>query len=480
MQIQACRDYFKREECQFEAFVDEGFSGANTDRPAFIRMKNKIKNGEFDIVVVYKIDRISRNMVDFINLVDNFEKYNVRLVSVTEGADPSTPSGRFVMNILASVAEMERANTVQRVTDNMLMMAKHGRWTGGNVPIGYRSVKKENGVYLAVDEHQRDLVLDIFNTYLQVESLNEVSRIFNINVASISDMLSSPVYVESTPRVHEYLKINGFQVFNEPNGCGYLTYGKRPKKNNRKLWNTKGYIVAVSKHEALIDEDTWLKVQELLKKKSIEPRPKDSKHSYLNQLVKCAKCGSNMIIDSNYTRVDGTKVYSFMCGARRKNSTACTNGSVMVSELEKAIEKQLRQIGTSKSTIKDYLNMEAPNNHIKDKNKIKNQIRKNKMQIDNLTDKLALISNDAAMPLIRKIEELTQLNKNLQSELLLIEKMESQISGKNKVDKLYNNIKLFNEMQDAYVEEKRKIIREIIEKITFDKEKNIARITLKT
>lgn len=327
MQIQACKDYFKREECSFEEFIDEGFSGSNIERPDFIRMRNKIHNNEFDVIVVYKIDRISRNMVDFINLVNDFEKYDVILISVTEGADPTTSAGKFVMNILASVAEMERANIQQRVTDNMLMMAKQGRWTGGNAPLGYRSVKQDKGTYLTVDEAKRDLVKDIFNAYLKCGSLNEVSRIFDINMASISDMLSSPVYVGSSDTINSYLKLNGFNTFGEINGKGYLTYGKRPKTKNVKQWITKGYIVAVSKHEALIDEDLWLQVQALLKQNSIEPRPKQSRNSYLNTLVKCARCKSNMIIDLTYTRVDGTKTYSFACGKRRKNSTACNKAT---------------------------------------------------------------------------------------------------------------------------------------------------------
>lgn len=481
MQIQACKDYFKRDKCTFEVFIDEGFSGSNIDRPDFLRMSNKISNNEFDIVVVYKIDRISRNMVDFINLVSDFEKHNVTLVSVTEGADPTTPSGKFVMNILASVAEMERANIQQRVTDNMLMLAKQGRWTGGNAPIGYNSIKIDNGTYLTVDENKRDLVINIFNTYLETESLNEVSKIFNINIASISDMLSSPVYVPSTHRINEYLKINGFHVFGEPNGKGYLTYGKRSNSKNKKTWNTKGYVVAVSRHKAIIEEDVWLQVQTVLKKNSIEPRPKESVNSYLNTLVKCSKCNSTMIIDLTYTRVDGTKVYSFACGKRRKDSKSCDNGYIMVKELEQGIEDELKKIGTNRVLINKYINSNDNKEYEKDKKKIEKKLNSNKTQISNLTDKLALLSNEASVAIINKIEQITDENKKLQTDLMLIEKMEAEKKNKdNNIDDLYSNIKLFNTMKDAPVEEKRKVIRTIIEKVDFDKDENIAKITLRT
>lgn len=481
MQIQACKDYFKRDNCTFEVFIDEGFSGSNIDRPDFTRMSNKISNNEFDVVVVYKIDRISRNMVDFINLVSDFEKHNVTLVSVTEGADPTTPSGKFVMNILASVAEMERANIQQRVTDNMLMLAKQGRWTGGNTPIGYKSIKVDNGTYLTIDENKGDLVVDLFNTYINSGSLNEVSRIFDVNIASISDMLSSPVYVPSTHRIHEYLKINGFHVFGEPNGKGYLTYGKRSNSKNKKTWNTKGYVVAVSRHEALIEEDTWLQVQALLKRNSIEPRPKESKNSYLNTLVKCARCDSTMIIDLTYTRTDGTKVYSFACGRRRKDSKSCDNGYIMVKELEQGIEDELKKIGTNRRLINNYIGSKDNNEYGEDKSKIQKKLNSNNTQINNLTDKLALLSNEASMAIINKIEQLTDENKKLQTDLILIEKMESDKKNKdNNIDDLYSNIKLFNTMKDAPIDKKREVIRTIIEKIDFDKDENIAKITLRT
>lgn len=481
MQVQACKDYFKREKCTFEIFIDEGYSGSNIDRPDFKRMLKKIHNKEFDIVVVYKIDRISRNMVDFINLVNDFEKHNVSLISVTEGADPTTPSGRFVMNILASVAEMERANTQQRVKDNMLTMAKQGRWTGGNPPFGYKSIKIDNGYYLTIDESKKDLVDKIFNDYLETGSLNEVSKRFNINIATISDMLSSPVYVASSEKVHKYLKLNGFQVYGEPNGKGYLTYGKRPKKNNKKAWNPKGYIVAVSKHDALIEENIWLKVQETLKKNSISPRPKESNYSYLNTLVKCAVCGANMIIDLTYIRVDGTKVYSFVCGNRRKGKLHCTNGMVMVDELEKSVEEELKAIGLKKDLISDYLKQFNTNSYDKDMKAIKNKINNNNLQIKNLTDKLALISNEAAHVIINKIEELVANNNELQKELLRIEEIHTDIKKANKhIDELYNSIQLFNTMENASIEEKRKVIRTIIKEIKYDKATNTAKITFLT
>lgn len=486
MQIDACKQYFKREECEFEVFIDEGFSGSNTDRPDFIRMRNQIRNNEFDVVVVYKIDRISRNMVDFINLVNDFEQYDVPLISVTEGADPTTSAGKFVMNILASVAEMERANIQQRVTDNMLMIAKNGRWTGGNPPFGYESFKIVNsGTFLKVDESKREIILDIYDRYLECESINETSRYisnkyFSISIASVANTLSSPVYLKSSNRTHEYLKLKGFTVTGEPSGKGYLTYGKRPKVRNLKQWNNTGYIAAVSIHESLIDEDTWFKVQSLIEKNSVDPRPKESIHSYLNQLVVCGICKENMIVDLTYTRVDKTKVYSFRCSGKKKDASSCDNGFIITKELEKSIEDKLKKIGLNKDLLNDYVSFEDEKDYKKQISEIQVRINRNNLQINNLADKLSLLSNEAAKAIISKIEQLTSNNKKLQTELLTFESLQSsQKNSGNDLDSLYDSIHLFNEMDDTDIEGKRAVIRNIIEQIDFTKEGSIAEMQLK-
>lgn len=487
MQVNACKEYFKREECEFEVFIDEGFSGSNIDRPDFIRMRNKIHKNEFDVVVVYKIDRVSRNMVDFINLVNDFEQYEVPLISVTEGADPTTPAGKFVMNILASVAEMERANIQQRVTDNMLMIAKLGRWTGGNPPLGYKSFKvNHSGTYLTVDESKREIVLDIYNKFLECESLNETTRHISkkhssISIGSIINTLSSPVYLPSSNRTHEYLKLKGFTVTGDPDGNGYLTYGRRPKVRNKKAWNATGYNVAVSIHEPLVDEDTWFRVQRLLEKNSIDPRPKESANSYLNTLVVCARCESNMIIDLTYTKVDGSKVYSFRCGRKKKDSSSCDNGFIITSELESSIESKLENIGLNKELLSGYIESVDDKDYKKEMMEIERRVKKNNLQINNLADKLALLSNEASKSIISKIEEFTADNKKLQSQLVSFENLESSKKNSvNNLDTLYNSIQLFNGMEDSDIEGKRAVIRNIIEKIDFNKEGNTAKMTLKT
>lgn len=201
-QIQLCKSYFKGDH-NFEIFEDEGFSGGNTNRPAFKRMMNLARLNAFDIISVYKVDRIARNIVDFFKIYEELDNLNVKLVSITEGFDPSTPVGKMMMIMLAGFADMERESIRQRVKDNMISLAKKGCFTGGFVPFGCNVEKIEGKSYLKIIEG--DLLNFIFNKYLETESLYSTQKYLLengfkslANRTSLGKLLRNPIYCEST------------------------------------------------------------------------------------------------------------------------------------------------------------------------------------------------------------------------------------------------------------------------------------------
>lgn len=168
-QIAMCKDYINRkyDKPNFEVFEDEGFSGGNTNRPAFQKMLRMAELKQLDAVVCYKVDRIARNTLDFLNILEMFKKNDVELISISEGFDPNTQMGKVMLTLLASFAEMERANTQQRVKDNMLAIAKKGRWTGGSAPTGY-IIAPEGGLKLK----DKEMIETIYNMkYLKIETM---------------------------------------------------------------------------------------------------------------------------------------------------------------------------------------------------------------------------------------------------------------------------------------------------------------------
>jgi DNA invertase Pin-like site-specific DNA recombinase len=154
----------------FKAYFDPGYSGANLDRPASQELLEDIRQGKIDIVLVYKIDRLTRSPKDFYQLIELFEKYNVSFISITERFDTSTPAGRLLRNIMLTFAQFERELASERTKDKMLERAKKGLWNGGIVPYGYRKENKK----LVVNLKEAEIVKMIYETYITTGSLSKV------------------------------------------------------------------------------------------------------------------------------------------------------------------------------------------------------------------------------------------------------------------------------------------------------------------
>jgi len=145
----------------FKVYSDAGFTGANLNRPALSEMLADIKQGKINLVISYKIDRLTRSPKDFYQLIELFEKHGVDFISVTERFDTSTPSGRLLRNIMLTFAQFERELASERTKDKMLERAKKGMWNGGIVPFGYKSENKK----LIIDKKEAHIVKDIFERY---------------------------------------------------------------------------------------------------------------------------------------------------------------------------------------------------------------------------------------------------------------------------------------------------------------------------
>jgi site-specific DNA recombinase len=149
-------------------YDDGGFSGGNTERPALQRMLEDVRAGKIDIIVVYKVDRLTRSLADFAKLVELFDKHNVSFVSVTQQFNTTTSMGRLTLNVLLSFAQFEREVTSERIRDKISASKRKGLWVGGMVPLGYDT----KGRKITVNEVEADRVRTIFQSYLKLGSLN--------------------------------------------------------------------------------------------------------------------------------------------------------------------------------------------------------------------------------------------------------------------------------------------------------------------
>lgn len=478
-QIQICKDYFlnKSDTYVFEIFQDEGFSGSNINRPEFQRMMLLAQKGEFDIIACYKVDRIGRNIIDFMNTFDELEKNNISLVSVTEGFDPSTPAGRMMMTMIAGFAEMERMNIAQRVKDNMSALAKIGRWSGGTPPTGYRSVRLPNGdktvMYLELIPEWREKLQNIFQMAADNHTAHHISKILNIPTRTISGILANPVYCKSDSTSKKYLENTGYEVFGELNGCGYLPYNRRPRsKDGKKSFNASGMFVAVSRHEAPISSAIWIKANENIKGRGLDRRPRISQFSFLAHKVKCS-CGSGMHVNPGHMRKDGTQNFYFRCSHQHWDSSTnpdrCKSKWINVRYLEEDILEMLKNISYDQSVLEQYITKNPAKNIKSEMKTIKNQISKNNKKIDSLANKLILLEGSAAVKIADKMNSISKENDDLNNKLLSLERenLLENIDTMN-VTILQNNIKtLLSNWEHLSMEEKQIEIGNIISEIRF-------------
>ncbi|MDR3596673.1 recombinase family protein, partial [Clostridium sp.] len=289
-QIQMCKDYaaskYTNEKLEFDIYEDEGFSGGNINRPKFQELIKTIK--KYDVLICYRLDRISRNVADFSSTLDLLQANNCDFVSIREQFDTSSPMGRAMIYIASVFAQLERETIAERIRDNMMEMARRGSWTGGRTPLGYDS---ETSTYIDDEGHERKtvkliknneelkLVKLIYDTYLKEGSLHKTEVFFTQNniksnagilleKTSLKIILQNPVYVMATDEVLEYMRNDGWNVYGTTDGVhSLLSYNKTESvtvkgKSTKRFKEKSEWIAAMSSCEGVIDADTWIKVQE--------------------------------------------------------------------------------------------------------------------------------------------------------------------------------------------------------------------------
>src|SRR6516164_281136 len=176
-QREACEAYIKSQahegwQAISEHYDDPAFSGASLERPALQRLLADIGTGKVNIVVVYKIDRLTRSLSDFAKLVDIFDKKNVSFVAVTQQFNTTTSMGRLTLNVLLSFAQFERELSSERVRDKVAASRRKGKWTGGVIPLGYDVVDKK----LATNPAEAETIRIIFKRYLELKCLRRLKE----------------------------------------------------------------------------------------------------------------------------------------------------------------------------------------------------------------------------------------------------------------------------------------------------------------
>jgi DNA invertase Pin-like site-specific DNA recombinase len=223
-------------------YDDGGISGGTLERPGLQRLLADIAEGRIDIVVVYKVDRLTRSLLDFAKLVEAFDAAGVSFVSITQSFNTTTSMGRLTLNMLLSFAQFEREVTAERIRDKIAASKAKGMWMGGTPPLGY----EPNGRSLAIVEDHAAIVRDIFQRYLDLGNVRRVTDALD------REMVRSPIRTRRSGTTHGGHRFSRGQIHHMLRNPVYA--GRIPHRDTS----------YPGQHEAIIDLATWDKVQAML------------------------------------------------------------------------------------------------------------------------------------------------------------------------------------------------------------------------
>lgn len=293
----------------YEVFEDAGYSAKNTDRPDYQRMMARIRTGEFSHLLVWKIDRISRNLLDFSNMYAELKKLGVTFVSKNEQFDTSNAMGEAMLKIILVFAELERNMTSERVSMVMMSRANDGIWNGGRVPYGY-SYDKETKTF-SIDAAEAAVVLKIYEQFESLHSLIAVSKTLNeLGITQRSGKPWSPVTVR-------WILVNPFYV-----GTYRYNYRDEADKKNFSFKPEGEWILVENHHEAIVDAERQAKaiadLQSRRRSEHTATKYTEKNVHIFSGLLTCACCGSNMIASKDRQRAGGLQYSMYICSRRRR------------------------------------------------------------------------------------------------------------------------------------------------------------------
>ncbi|SED13024.1 recombinase family protein [Paenibacillus sp. GP183] len=341
-QLQTLRTFCKSEhKVVYREFVDAGFSGKNVDkRPALQQLLREIETGNIQEVQVWRLDRLSRNLLDVLTMVKKFDQYSVKFRSYSEpNFNTQTSDGYLTISMFGALAEYQRKTIVENVKMGMKQRARQGKWNGGTV-LGYDVVEvptlrgKES--VLKINPIEAELVRKIFGMYASGQGLR-----------SIANQLNHEGY--KTKPGKDFSAVSIKTIINNPVYVGKIRYNVRENWSEKRRSGTNPHpIIADGDHEPIISQDLWEAVQALFSKKSFSP-PRVFDGTYLlTGLMRCPQCGATLVAHRTRDKLkDGSTIvrrYYVCSNFRNKGRRVCGSNSVKAETAENFVVDRISEV----------------------------------------------------------------------------------------------------------------------------------------
>lgn len=349
------------EDYEFARYEDKGLSGYYSDRPDFQRLLRDIEMGKIKAVACYKLDRISRKTSDLMRLLEYFERHDVTLLVCSNNINTRISTSKIIIQVLAIIAEFERDILTERIQDNLMELAKDGRWLGGKTPTGFSSQRVTTGSgknksaisFLVPVQEEKEIVLEIYGTFWETRSLLQTANIINekyetkhgakFTTSAIRLILRNPIYCVADEYSYNYFLEHDGNLFGEPSDFdgqhGLTAYNKtdqmKVEDEDSTFFNPKfsqlltrkpisEWIVSVGRHEGFISSRKWVETQNMLDEIAEKyNRPHRKTNALLSGLMYCPICGKRLrVLPESNRWTNGKPRFKYACpGVRAKECT---------------------------------------------------------------------------------------------------------------------------------------------------------------
>lgn len=322
--------------CLPDRFDDGGYTGGNMERPAFKRLMADVEAGRIDCVVVYKVDRLSRSLLDFTKIMEALEKRGVSFVSVTQQFNTTSSMGRLTLNILLSFAQFEREIISERTRDKIAAARRKGKWSGGRPILGF-DVDSRGG-RLVVNEDEAARVRAIYELYLDRQSL----------IATIKETdargWTNKRWTTKKGRDSGGASFNKHSLYSLLTNVLYI--GRLTYKDE----------IHDGEHPAIVDEETFRRVRQILKRNGATggAQVRNQFGAILKGLITCVPCGCAMI-PTHTTKGDRRYRYYVCANAQKRGWHTCPSKSIPAGEIERFVIDQVRGIGRDPALLVETL-----------------------------------------------------------------------------------------------------------------------------
>lgn len=448
-----------------ERYDDGGYTGANTDRPAFKRLLADIRAARVDVVAVYKIDRLSRSMLDFVGLMEIFRQHGVTFCSVTQQFSTTNAVGRMTLNLLATFAEFEREQISERTRDKMRAARRRGMWTGGPVPLGYDLHDKK----LVVNAEEAKRVNVVFALYLELGSLTATVEELNRRGWRTKSWTTHDGKLEPGSA---FTKSNLHRMLSSPLYVGLTTLGKE---------------TFPGAHEVIVERSVWDAAQ-VRRTQNGRRGGADTRNTYgalLRGLIVCGVCGSTMI---HSVSSRGTRRWSYyVCmRAEKQGAKACPKSRVSRGEIEEFVVAKIREIGRDPALVRAAIEAATRDAAAKqpeliaDVRRLEQDGKRYAAERANLVEAVAR-GGPAADTLMRRVGELDgEINRAAQR--LATARRELLVIGTHALDEndLREALAAFDPVWDElFPREKARVLALLIERIVYDARSYDVQITFR-